>query len=251
MNQTPRRNAALAKVRRQFSSSTGGNGSNSNSSNNNNSSNEISSGRRGNAVFCLNGDDDNRRGRQRQQQRRQPAPGGSGTGGGGPIAMNSTPRGAAAKRRRLIPAPPTNGSSLNGSSGGGGVNGINGVNGTSNSFYEPGGFASVSKIIKGFTPCDPCPPPFSLAQYGEESLYTLVLLRHGESEWNVQNRYTGWADVDLSRTGELEARTAGRLLYENNIELDMAFTSVLKRASFSCNMALNMANQHWVPGTTR
>jgi 2,3-bisphosphoglycerate-dependent phosphoglycerate mutase len=88
-----------------------------------------------------------------------------------------------------------------------------------------------------------------LSSYGEESLYTLVLLRHGESEWNAQNRYTGWCDVDLTDKGKMEARTAGRLLYENGIELDHAFTSVLKRASFSCNMALNTAKQHWVPVT--
>jgi 2,3-bisphosphoglycerate-dependent phosphoglycerate mutase len=59
----------------------------------------------------------------------------------------------------------------------------------------------------------------------------------------------GWCDVNLTSTGEMEARTAGRLLYENGIELDHAFTSVLRRASFSCNMMLNMANQHWVPVT--
>ena len=93
------------------------------------------------------------------------------------------------------------------------------------------------------------PPPFHLADYGEESLYTLVLLRHGESDWNRQNRFTGWCDVNLTKTGEKEARTAGRLLHENGFEIDHAFTSVLKRASFSCNMALNMAKQHWVPVT--
>jgi 2,3-bisphosphoglycerate-dependent phosphoglycerate mutase len=104
-------------------------------------------------------------------------------------------------------------------------------------------------FMDGGMPCDPAPPRYSLAEYGEESLYTLILLRHGESEWNSLNRYTGWCDVDLTETGRQEARTAGRLLYENNIEIDQAFTSVLKRASFSCNMALNAAQQHWVPVT--
>jgi len=104
-------------------------------------------------------------------------------------------------------------------------------------------------FMDGGMPCDPAPPPYSLAEYGEESLYTLILLRHGESEWNVQNRYTGWCDVNLTEAGRQEARTAGRLLYENGIEVDQAFTSVLKRASFSCNMALNSAEQHWVPIT--
>ncbi len=85
--------------------------------------------------------------------------------------------------------------------------------------------------------------------YGDDSLYTLVLLRHGESLWNRQNRYTGWCDVPLTKTGESEARSAGKLLYENGIELDAAYTSVLKRASFTTNMALNHAMQHWVPVT--
>lgn len=104
-------------------------------------------------------------------------------------------------------------------------------------------------FISGGMPCDPLGPAYHLAEYGEESLYTLILLRHGESEWNQQNRYTGWCDVNLTDAGRHEARTAGRLLYENGIEMDQAFTSVLKRAAFSCNMALNAAEQHWVPIT--
>ena len=90
---------------------------------------------------------------------------------------------------------------------------------------------------------------YGLAEYGEESVYTLILLRHGESEWNVKNQYTGWCDVDLTKRGEREARVAGRLLAENGIEVDHAFTSVLKRACFTTNMCLNMAGQHWVPVT--
>lgn len=107
----------------------------------------------------------------------------------------------------------------------------------------------ISHITSGGTPCDPAPAPFQLADFGEESLYTLVLLRHGESEWNKLNKYTGWVDVNLTGEGKKEARDAGRLLYENGIEIDHAFTSVLRRASFSCNMALNTAQQHWVPVT--
>jgi 2,3-bisphosphoglycerate-dependent phosphoglycerate mutase len=80
-------------------------------------------------------------------------------------------------------------------------------------------------------------------------LYTLVLLRHGESEWNSKNLYTGWCDVNLTKNGEIEARTAGRILKENDIHVDHAFTSVLKRAIFTTNMALNTAGQHWVPVT--
>lgn len=116
-----------------------------------------------------------------------------------------------------------------------------GRNGPSDSF--------ISHITSGGTPCDPAPAPFQLADFGEESLYTLVLLRHGESEWNKLNQYTGWVDVNLTAEGKKEARDAGRLLHENGIEIDHAFTSVLKRASFSCNMALNTAQQHWVPVT--
>jgi hypothetical protein len=73
----------------------------------------------------------------------------------------------------------------------------------------------INHIINGGTPDDPSPPPFQLANFGEDSLYTLVLLRHGESEWNMQNRYTGWCDVNLTPKGKKEARDAGRLLCEN------------------------------------
>jgi len=118
-------------------------------------------------------------------------------------------------------------------------------NNNSNSNQE----SMISHIISGGTPLDPAPPPFELANFGEDSVYTLVLLRHGESEWNKLNQYTGWCDVNLTENGRKEAQAAGRLLFENGIDIDHAFTSVLKRASFSCNMALNTANQHWVPVT--
>ena len=108
---------------------------------------------------------------------------------------------------------------------------------------------SSTHFIRGGVPCDPAPPPFRLANYGDDSLYTLVLLRHGESEWNRLNQYTGWCDVNLTERGRTEARDAGRLLAENGIELDHVFTSVLKRANFTTNMALNTAGQHWVPVT--
>jgi len=106
-------------------------------------------------------------------------------------------------------------------------------------------------LLQGGIPCDILPnaPSYRLADYGEESVYTLILLRHGESEWNALNQYTGWCDVNLTKRGEGEARAAGRLLAENGIEIDHAFTSVLKRASFTTNMCLNMAGQHWVPVT--
>ena len=75
----------------------------------------------------------------------------------------------------------------------------------------------------------------------DEKLGVLVLLRHGESEWNVQNRYTGWCDVDLTRTGKTEAQRAGRLLYENGIEIDTCHTSELKRAHESAEISLKSA----------
>ena len=62
-------------------------------------------------------------------------------------------------------------------------------------------------------------------------MYKLVLLRHGESSWNKENRFTGWTDVDLSERGVQEARKAGIILKDKNYTFDMAFTSVLKRQS--------------------
>jgi len=108
---------------------------------------------------------------------------------------------------------------------------------------------SSTHFIKGGTPCDPVCPPYRLAMYGEESVYTLVLLRHGESEWNKENRYTGWCDVNLTNKGKAEARNAGRQLKEHGIQIDHAFTSVLRRASVSANMALSASDQFWVPIT--
>ncbi|MGL5788746.1 MAG: 2,3-bisphosphoglycerate-dependent phosphoglycerate mutase, partial [Bacteroidales bacterium] len=61
-------------------------------------------------------------------------------------------------------------------------------------------------------------------------MYTLILVRHGESEWNKENRFTGWTDVDLSEKGVAEAYTAGRKIKESGITVDVIYTSVLKRA---------------------
>ena len=99
-------------------------------------------------------------------------------------------------------------------------------------------------LIQGGTPYDQnVGPAYQLADYGESSVFTLILLRHGESEWNQQNRYTGWVDVNLTKRGEDEARSAGRLLAENGIQIDHAFTSVLKRASYTLDMCLAVAGQ--------
>ncbi len=75
----------------------------------------------------------------------------------------------------------------------------------------------------------------------------LVLLRHGESEWNMSNRFTGWTDVDLTEKGVKEAREAGKVLKENGFFFDLAYTSFLKRAIKTLNLALEEMDQLWIP----
>jgi 2,3-bisphosphoglycerate-dependent phosphoglycerate mutase len=75
----------------------------------------------------------------------------------------------------------------------------------------------------------------------------LLLLRHGQSVWNLDNLFTGWVDVDLSEQGRLEALEAGRLLKAEGILFDICFTSVLKRAIRTLNMALDEMDQMWLP----
>jgi len=75
----------------------------------------------------------------------------------------------------------------------------------------------------------------------------LVLLRHGESEWNLANRFTGWKDVDLTDTGRQQALQAGQLLKEAGFRFDKAFTSVLKRAIRTLWITLDEMDQMWVP----
>jgi 2,3-bisphosphoglycerate-dependent phosphoglycerate mutase len=76
---------------------------------------------------------------------------------------------------------------------------------------------------------------------------TLVLLRHGQSSWNLENRFTGWWDVPLSDHGQKEARTAGALLADAGIVVDQARTSLLTRAISTLNLALEEMGQLWVP----
>ena len=76
---------------------------------------------------------------------------------------------------------------------------------------------------------------------------TIVLLRHGESIWNQENRFTGWTDVPLSEKGIQEAREAGRLLREGGYAFDMAFTSVLKRAIKTLWIVLEETDRMWIP----
>jgi len=75
----------------------------------------------------------------------------------------------------------------------------------------------------------------------------LVLLRHGQSQWNLENRFTGWWDVDLSELGIEEARAAGRLMLDKGLEFDCCFTSVLTRAIRTLHLALHEMEQLWLP----
>ncbi len=77
----------------------------------------------------------------------------------------------------------------------------------------------------------------------------LVLLRHGQSEWNLENRFTGWVDVDLTETGRKEAKAAGALLKAHGFRIDHAFASVLKRAIRTLWLVLDELDQMWVPVT--
>lgn len=77
--------------------------------------------------------------------------------------------------------------------------------------------------------------------------YTLVLLRHGESEWNQKNLFTGWVDVPLSEKGRGEATHGGELIKESGILPDVVHTSLLRRAIMTANLALDAADRHWIP----
>jgi len=78
-------------------------------------------------------------------------------------------------------------------------------------------------------------------------MYKLVLMRHGESQWNLENRFTGWTDVDLTETGREQARRAGELLKEKGFEFDLAYTSVLKRAIRTLWITLDAMDAMYLP----
>ena len=78
-------------------------------------------------------------------------------------------------------------------------------------------------------------------------MYKLVLIRHGESTWNLENRFTGWTDVDLTDTGVEQAKNAGRLLRAEGYEFDLAYTSVLKRATRTLWHTLDEMDRTWLP----
>lgn len=78
---------------------------------------------------------------------------------------------------------------------------------------------------------------------------TLILLRHGESDWNKKNLFTGWVDVELTDTGREQAKRGGELLVERDLLPDVAFTSLLRRAIITCQLSLDAADRHWIPVT--
>ena len=78
-------------------------------------------------------------------------------------------------------------------------------------------------------------------------MYKLVLIRHGESTWNLENRFTGWTDVELTPTGVEQAKTAGRLLKAEGYDFDVAYTSVLKRAIWTLWHTLDQMDRTWLP----
>ncbi len=82
-----------------------------------------------------------------------------------------------------------------------------------------------------------------------ENTYTLVLLRHGESEWNALNLFTGWVDVNLSEKGEAEAKRGGELLKAAGVLPEVLHTSLLRRAIRTAQIALDACDRHWIPVT--
>ena len=80
-----------------------------------------------------------------------------------------------------------------------------------------------------------------------ETKFKLVFIRHGQSTWNMENRFTGWTDVDLTEQGRIEAHTGGKLLLEKNYLFDIAFTSVLKRAIRTLNIIQEEMDLEWIP----
>src|SRR5690606_13905660 len=80
-----------------------------------------------------------------------------------------------------------------------------------------------------------------------DAAHTLILLRHGESDWNAKNLFTGWVDVDLTDKGRAEALRAGELMAAEQLLPDVVHTSLLRRAITTANSALDVADRHWIP----
>jgi 2,3-bisphosphoglycerate-dependent phosphoglycerate mutase len=77
--------------------------------------------------------------------------------------------------------------------------------------------------------------------------HKIVMMRHGESQWNLENRFTGWVDVDITEAGRAEAKAAGQLLKSEGYDFDLAYTSVLKRAVRTCWTVLDVMDRMWLP----
>jgi 2,3-bisphosphoglycerate-dependent phosphoglycerate mutase len=103
--------------------------------------------------------------------------------------------------------------------------------------------ACVSRrVCRQTTTLLPCP---SISRFA--AMYKLVLIRHGESTWNLENRFTGWTDVELTPTGIMQAQSAGRLLQAEGYDFDIAYTSVLKRAIHTLWHTLDQMDRTWLP----
>ena len=107
-----------------------------------------------------------------------------------------------------------------------------------------GGPVLTLPLCQNHVACDSDSPPAFTAI---ETMHKLVLIRHGESTWNLENRFTGWTDVDLTSTGIEQAKTAGRLLRQQAYEFDVAYTSVLKRATRTLWHCLDEMDRTWLP----
>jgi len=83
--------------------------------------------------------------------------------------------------------------------------------------------------------------------FQESNMYQLVLVRHGQSTWNLENRFTGWTDVDLTDLGRAEAAEAGKLLLDAGFDFDIAYTSVLKRAIKTLGLIQGVMSLDWIP----
>jgi len=105
--------------------------------------------------------------------------------------------------------------------------------------------ASVGVAVAAYLRCGPEPAFFGKKH--DEGVYTLVMLRHGESTWNLENRFTGWVDVDVTPKGLEEASSAGKLMSKANLTFDMAFTSYQKRALKTLGVTLEEMDLLWIP----
>lgn len=96
-------------------------------------------------------------------------------------------------------------------------------------------------------PARPRPNRRPTSQKRSESMPQLVLIRHGQSQWNLENRFTGWWDVDVTEKGAEEARAAGRLMRDKGLDFDTCFTSLQTRAIKTLNLALEEMGRLWLP----